>query len=393
MDKTDAGIRVIGAGIGGLTAALALARSGARVEIVEQAGELAEVGAGLQITPNGARVLGALGLDDALRAVMVPARAVQLRDYRGRGVLRLDLAGRAYGFVHRADLLAVLAEAVREAGVGLRLGTRIDRVLPGRRPVIEADGGTLRLESDLVIGADGLHSVARPALLGATAPFFTGQVAWRAVVAGDARPAEAVVHMGPHRHVVSYPLRNGALINLVAVQEQADWSDERWSQQGDPDALRAAFADFGSEVRGLLERVTTVHRWGLFRHPVAARWHGGGVVLLGDAAHPTLPFMAQGANMAIEDAWALARAIAAGGDLAGYQDLRADRARRVVDAASRNAWKYHLSLPPLRWAAHTALRVAGAAAPGRMLGQFDWIYDYDVIAAADQAFSSTQIGT
>lgn len=384
-------IAVLGAGIGGLAAAQALARHGADVTVLEQAAEIAEVGAGLQISPNGARVLDALGLGPQIRARAVQAGAVQLRDYQGAEVLRLDLAGQggAYLFLHRADLIDVLAEGARAAGARIRLLQRVAQVVPGQRPRVDlASGATF--EADLVIGADGLHSVARSALNGMTAPFFTRQVAWRALIPNSTgRGPEVRVHMGPMRHVVSYPLREGRLLNLVAVQERAAWTSESWSQTDDPDALRAAFADFGAEVRAMLAVVEEVHLWGLFRHPVARVWHREGVAILGDAAHPTLPFMAQGACLALEDAWVLAAALAQAGTqaagLARYQALRAGRARRVVEAASRNAWKYHLSFAPLRWAAHTALRAGGRLAPERMIRQFDWIYGYDPIDAVARA--------
>ncbi|MEM6578144.1 MAG: FAD-dependent monooxygenase, partial [Pseudomonadota bacterium] len=157
-----------------------------------------------------------------------------------------------------------------------------------------------------------------------------------------------------------------------------------WSQRDEPMHLRQVFSDFAPEVTGLLSRVTEVHLWGLFRHPVAAQWHEGGVALLGDAAHPTLPFLAQGANMAMEDAWVLtrelSRAEAISDGFAAYQGHRKDRTRRIVDAASRNAAKYHLSSPPIRWAAHTGLRLAGRLAPQRVIAQYDWLYRYDVTA-------------
>lgn len=384
-------IAVLGAGIGGLAAAQALARHGADVTVLEQAAEIAEVGAGLQISPNGCAVLDALGLGAALRGRALQAEAVQLCDFHGAEVLRLDLTGRggAFLFLHRADLIDVLAMGARAAGVRMRLLQRVTKVEPGPRPRVDlASGATF--EADLVIGADGLHSVARAALNGMTAPFFTRQVAWRALIPNTAgRGPEVRVHMGPMRHVVSYPLREGRLLNIVAVQERAAWTAESWSQTDDPQALRAAFADFGAEVRAMLAAVEQVHLWGLFRHPVAQVWQREGVAILGDAAHPTLPFMAQGACLALEDAWVLASALAQAqtpaAGLARYQALRETRARRVVDAASRNAWKYHLSFPPLRWAAHTALRAGGRLAPERMLRQFDWIYDYDPIEAVASA--------
>ncbi len=385
-------IAVIGAGIGGLAVAQALARRGADVTVLEQAAEIAEVGAGLQISPNGAAVLDALGLGAGLRARAMAAQAVQLCDYRGGEVLRLDLRGAGQGgyhFLHRADLIDLLADGARAAGVRIRLLQRVARVTGGARPRVDlANGATF--DADIVIGADGLHSVVRPVLNGLAAPAFTGQVAWRALIPNTQdRGPEVRVHMGPMRHVVSYPLRGGQILNLVAVQERAAWTAESWSQTDDPNALRAAFADFGPEVRAMLAAVERVHLWGLFRHPVAGVWQGGGLAILGDAAHPTLPFMAQGACLALEDAWVLAASLDDAGDMAGglarYQALRESRARRVVAAATGNAWKYHLSFPPLRWAAHTALRAGGRLAPEAMIRQFDWIYRYDAIDAAARA--------
>jgi len=239
--------------------------------------------------------------------------------------------------------------------------------------------------AQVIIGADGLHSVARSALNGTAAPFFTRQVAWRALVPDDINAREVTVWMGPRRHIVSYPLRQGRVRNIVAVQERADWVQESWSHEDDPDAMRAVFSDFAPQMRNVLQKVAHVNLWGLFRHPVARRWSSGGVVLLGDAAHPTLPFLAQGANMALEDAWALLRAFEAADTvetaLARYQDMRAARVTRVIHAASRNAWKYHLASQPLRMAAHAGLRIAGALAPGLLLRQFDGLYGYDVTRA------------
>ena len=384
-------VLVAGGGVAGLSAALAFARRGASVTLLEQAGEIAEVGAGLQISPNGFAVLDALGLGEAIAARGVAARAVSLRRHQdGAEVTRMDLArlapGRRYLFLHRADLIDALAAAVRAAGVQLRLLQQVAEVAPGTRPAVVTAQGA-RLEADLVVGADGLHSRLRPALNGAAPPRFTGQVAWRALVPGPAdHPPEAWVHMGPGRHLVSYPLRGGARVNLVAVEERRTWAEEGWHHRDDPANLRAAFAAFGGAVPGLLAAVEEVHLWGLFRHPVAARWHGDGIALLGDAAHPTLPFLAQGANLALEDAWVLADAVARAGTraagLAAYQQRRRARAARTVEAASRNAWKYHLRPGPVRLAGHAALGLAGRLAPGALLSGFDWLYGHDVTQEA-----------
>lgn len=380
-------ITVIGAGIGGLAVSRALARRGASVRVLEQADAIREVGAGLQVSPNGARVFDALGLGPQLRDVGLQAQAVQLVDYKGAAVTRLDLSrltNQDYYFVHRADLIDLLAEGARGAGAEIVLNAQVDALHLDDAPMLRLGDGS-ETWPDLVIGADGLHSVARQAVCGSLAPFFTGQTAWRAIVPNvSGRAPEARVHMGPKRHVVSYPLRGGEVLNIVAVQERDAWVEESWSQQDSPDTLRAAFADFCPEVQEMLAAVENVHLWGLFRHPVAPEWHRGGAVLLGDAAHPMLPFLAQGASMALEDAWVLADALTLPGSLqtrlAAYQTRRRDRVVRVTDAASGNAWKYHLSFPPVRWAAHQVIRLGGALMPERMTGQFGWLYEHDVRA-------------
>ena len=208
------------------------------------------------------------------------------------------------------------------------------------------------------------------------------QAAWRALVRPSDPAPEARVTMAPGRHIVSYPLRGGRLINLVAVQERDAWADEGWHHADDPANLRAAFADVTGPVAELLERVERVNLWGLFRHEVVPVWARGGVALLGDAAHPTLPFLAQGANLALEDAWVLARTVAEGKPLAQYEALRKPRAARVIAAANGNAWKYHLPQGPLRLAAHTALRLGSRIAPGLMMRQYNWLYGYDVTKAS-----------
>ncbi len=174
---------------------------------------------------------------------------------------------------------------------------------------------------------------------------------------------------------MTYPLADD-LTNVVAVEERSDWAEESWFAEDRPESLRAAFAGFAPVVQELLQDVERVYLWGLFRHPVAACWADRRVALVGDAAHPTLPFMAQGANLALEDAWALADCLDGPG-LSAYQPRRRARAEKVVAAAGANARNYHLSSLPVRFAAHTALRLAGSLAPGAALARFDWIYDHD----------------
>ncbi len=386
-------ITVLGAGVAGLAVARALAMRGAQVTVLEQAEAITDIGAGLQISPNGMAVLQALALGDGVAAQSVRAAAVVLRDGRdGSDVLRMDLArlrpAQGWQFIHRADLIDTLAKGAREVGVDIRLSVKVERIdLSGDHPrAVMADGSIH--DAPLMIGADGLHSPMRQALLGRIAPFFTHQIAWRTVIPNDpSDPAVAEVHMGAGRHLVSYPLRGGTLRNIVAVEERRRWVEEGWSLRDDPMDLRVAFEEFSPRVRGWLDRAEDVWLWGLFRHEVSPEWQRvlpkGAVALMGDAAHPTLPFLAQGANMALEDAWVLVRSLAEtdtmAAGLAAYQAARRPRCTRIVAAANANARNYHLS-GVKRGVAHAALRLSGMVAPGLALKKFDWLYGFDVTA-------------
>lgn len=360
-------VAVIGAGIAGLTAALSLAQRGAVVTVHERASALREVGAGIQISPNAARALAALGLEGALLSASTPARRVVLRRPGGQAVATLDLArrrpGAVFRFILRARLQGLLADAARAAGVTIRFGST---------------GG----DAPLIVGADGIHSTTRTRLNGPGTARFTGQTAWRALVPDDPDPApEAQVFMGPGRHLVSYPLAGG-LRNIVAVLEAPDWTAESWVEPGDPADLRAAFAGFGGPVPGWLAHVEDCGRWGLFRHPIAPRWQDGHSVLIGDAAHPMLPFLAQGACTAIEDGFRLALHLDAAPQpeaLAAFEAERRPRIPRIVAAAEANARNYHLT-GPHRLAAHGALRLGSRVAPGVIFNRFAWVYDYDPTA-------------
>lgn len=391
MSLIGQSVTILGAGVAGLAVSRALALRGCRVTVLEQADAIREVGAGLQISPNGACVLRALGLQQQLDAVSTRAEAVQLIDGpTGDPVTRLDLArlrpDQGYHFLHRADLVSLLLKGATEAGVTLRLLSRAVTVdLSGPHPAVTLDTGE-RIETPFLVGADGLQSRTRAALNGPEQPFFTHQVAWRAVIPCEPGAAPvAEVHMGPGRHLVSYPLRGGTLRNIVAVEERAKWAEEGWTLRDDSMDMRLAFAGFSPRVRAWLDRVEDPWLWGLFRHSVAQTWvkpmGQGGVALMGDAAHPTLPFLAQGASMGLEDAWVLARALAShdtvAAALAAYQMLRKPRTTRIVAAASANARAYHLSGLP-RMIGHAGMRALGRLSPGTMLSRFDWLYGHDV---------------
>lgn len=380
MDKPRQTVAIVGAGIGGLTAALAFARNGAEVFVLEKAAALKEAGAGIQITPNAARVLHELGLADDMDAASIAANAVVPTDgLCGTTVTRFDLRNQSprYRFFHRASLQGLLGRAAQAAGAKVHSGVAVTSV--SKDGVLQTTDGPM--SADLIIGADGIHSVMRLFVDPKAAEAkFTGQVAWRAIIPASNVPPEARIWIAPNRHVVTYPLADNQL-NIVAVQERDTWAEEGWNHADDPANLRAAFRDCAPNLRHLLSHVEHCNLWGLFRHDVAKVWSRGKVILLGDAAHPTLPFLAQGANLAIEDAYVLARcwtehntAEAVG---KRYQQLRRDRVVRAISAANANAKNYHLAGIKRR-VAFAGLKTLGAIAPNAFLNRLSWLYDHDV---------------
>jgi salicylate hydroxylase len=386
---------VAGAGIGGLTAALALAREDFRVEIFERAPVLEEFGAGLQLTPNATRVLRRLGALEAVSALATAPRAIRiLRGGDGVELANLPIEdaerrwGAPYLVIHRADLQRALAErATRLPNVALHLGTEVAGV--------GADGGgvsiglerglaTLREEGDVLVGADGLRSLVRERIgLGAAdAARFSGRVAFRATVAAGkvaarAHASEVTLRLGAKAHLVHYPLRQGRIVNLVAVIEST-WRGERvdhpWDGDADRPTLERAFGDWSREARALIDAADDWRAWPLYVRPPIPQYSLGPIALIGDAAHPMTPFLAQGAAQAIEDADCLARRLAECGDvakaLAAYSGDRVARTTRVQRDALAQGAIYHLS-GPLAFARDLAMRALG---PRRLLKRFDWLY-------------------
>ncbi|MEP5153422.1 FAD-dependent monooxygenase, partial [Planktotalea sp.] len=269
-------IGVIGGGIGGLAVATACAQRGAKVMLYERGDAIRAVGAGLQISPNGLCVLRALGLEQALSEFSSQGQAVSLRRAEDdKEVARLDLSllpeMQKYHFVHRGDLIGLLQNAAQDAGVQICLSHAAVQIEDGARSRVTFANG-VEIEADLVIDAGGLHSKLRGVLNGDELPFFTGQVAWRAIIPNESDRVDDVrVHMASKKHIVSYPIWSGSALNIVAVQERKAWAEEGWSHNDDPDNLRAAFAKAGPDVQAMLDQVEDVSIWGLFRHPVAKR--------------------------------------------------------------------------------------------------------------------------
>ena len=353
---------VAGAGIGGLCAALALAKRGFEVAVYEKCSYLSEVGAGLQLSPNAMHVLQALGIAEQLKAKAFSPESAVMRHYQtGKNYFTIplgDAATRKYGVdylhIHRADLLTVLYDACEDIGVSINLGQAIQGYQhTSQNLTIKFENGE-SLEADLLIGADGIKSNVQACMLGQTPAEFTGQVAWRGVVEASKLPKKLIkpsanLWVGPGKHFVSYYLRGGDLINFVAVQERGDWQKESWNEPGDINQLRKAFSGWHSEVTELVAATKSCFLWALFDRQPLNRWTDKKVALLGDACHPMLPFLAQGAAMAIEDSYVLAHCLASDSHtqtaLQTYQKIRLPRTSKIQFNARKNAGLYHMSSP------------------------------------------------
>lgn len=384
-------IAIAGAGIGGLCAAALLLRRGFEVHVFERAAALGEVGAGLQISPNGVKVLRTLGLGDALERVGVRPRHLTMRDWKtGLVVSRTGILGdfdRAYGapyyHVHRADLLAMLREAA--AGAHVRTGCAVLGVQDGAR------GASLRTDAgqehfDAVIGADGIHSAVRRALHGDQSPRFTGNVAFRALVPADDGMRQRVerdstIWMGPGGHVVHYFVRSAEWLNLVAVYETDLWTDESWTQPADVADLLDCFGGWNRSLRDILSRAAQVNRWALYDRDPLPSWGQGRITLLGDAAHPMLPFLAQGAVMAIEDACVLANELAADEDttaaLRRYEGARSKRTSRLQLAARAQGESMHRSGALDAWRRNAKLFLRSRFSREDQLNKGRGLYGFD----------------
>ena len=393
-------IIISGAGIGGLTTALCCIHHGMDVTLLERAPELGEVGAGIQIPPNAMKVLQALGVDDAITEKAFQPKALEARmGVSGQQLFSLPLNektltrwGAPYLHIHRADYIAVLAAALHnKAPQALRLDAQLTGYQQDATGVSVqlANGETLR--ADALIGADGIHSVIRETMLGPQASRFTGNVAWRAVVPvenlGDLAPRPtACVWMGAGKHAVTYRLRGGKLANLVAVVERDDWASESrsesWVERGSQEQALADFNGWHPTITEMLGQTEELYRWALFDRAPLPQWTDGRVALLGDAAHPMLPFMAQGAAMAVEDAWALAQKLAGSNDvprsLQAYQTQRQARASRVQALSRANGKTFHRKSALSQVATYGPMWLAGKLAPTAIQARQDWLYGHDV---------------
>lgn len=385
-------IAVIGGGIGGLSAALQLLKAGFDVHVYEQAPRITELGAGIQISPNASRLLHRLGLRPEMDRIGVLPVAVHQRRWDDASTLQRAPVGpeveatfgAPYYHFHRADLAMLLAAALppERLHVGHKL---IELKQRGGRATARFENGA-SVDADLVVGADGIHSRVRDILFGPEKPRFTGCVAWRGLV-----PVERIAHlgievashnwMGPGAHCVHYWVGAGRFMNVVCVVERGSWTNESWTDKGDVADVLRRYDGWHAIVRSLIQAFPETFIWALHDRAPLASWSDGCVTLLGDACHPMLPMMAQGAAQSIEDGAALASLLVkAPGDIPGalarYETLRKPRATRLQEASAANRQRFHLPDGP-----EQRQRDALMAASGdRSLANIGWLYGHDAAA-------------
>ncbi|MEV6301107.1 FAD-dependent monooxygenase [Actinoplanes sp. NPDC051861] len=395
------GVVVVGGGIGGLAAALSLLRAGLDVHVYEQASELSEVGAGVQVSPNASRILHRLGLAAALAASGVKPLAWHQRRWAdGRTLLRAPLAealeatyGCPHYQMHRADLLAALVEAVPPERI--HLGHRLEGLTDLGDAVEARFAGGRTVRADVLVGADGIHSTVRQVLFGADRARFTGCVAYRGVVPAERLAAlglevTAQIWMGPGRHFVHYFISGRRSVNFVAVIERETWTRESWTDRGEVADAVAAYVGWHPQVREIIGAADETFTWALFDRPPLPRWSAGRVTLLGDAAHAMLPFMAQGAAQAIEDGATLAaclRQLPPVAALRRYEGVRIPRTARLQEMSAGNKTRFHLPDGDAQRERDDQMAAGSRSWSFNALG---WLYEHD---AAELSLTADRLRT
>jgi salicylate hydroxylase len=390
-------IAIVGGGIGGLTAALALSQNSHDITVFERSAGIREIGAGVQISPNAGRLLHSLGLGAAYSEISVNPHRVVLRRWEDDSIIRATDLDESFISQHqvplanvaRNELVEIIGNAVvARTNVTMKFSTHVVAVEPGDSSsvVLFSDGSSQSF--DIVIGADGIHSVVRPCVGGIDKPRFSGSAAYRALVPRSAvedLPIDVTNRMGPDRHVVSYFIgRNRSHLNLVCISPEDSWESESWTEPGTMADLYSRFEGWSPDFLSLLGRVEEpVFRWALYDREPLEQWGIGTTTLLGDACHPMLPFMAQGSCQAIEDAVVLARCLSdvstsdAVSALRRYEDVRQGRTAQVQTSSLMNRDLFHMVDGQEQ---RDRDMIFSITPPGMSI--LDWVYEYDALAVA-----------
>lgn len=398
MPEKSPHVLVAGGGIAGLTTALALLRRDIDVDVYEQASELREVGAGLQLAPNGTRLLIELGLRERLEAVVCEAARKEVRLWNTGQTWKLfDLGkdcierfGAPYWTVHRGDFHAVLRDAVLALKPNaIHLNRQVDGFTQdGSGAVLHFAGGHADVRGEAIIAADGVHSRLRAAAGVTAKTFFTGIIAWRGLVPADRispelRTPVGTNWVGPGAHVITYPVRRGELYNFVGAVEGRDWPVESWTESGTHEECLADFKGWHPAVQEMIRGLGTPFKWAFVGREPLSQWAFGRLCLIGDACHPTLPFLAQGANMGIEDAVVIARCIAASpGDFESafrrFEHSRVERTTKIVRGSTETAKRFHN--PILSDHNKAVAYITQEWEPDRVRTRYDWLFEYDALS-------------
>lgn len=388
-------VAIVGAGIGGLVAALALIQKGVAVDVYEQAPELRELGAGLQLSANGTRILIALGLGEAVEQISCVPEGKEVRLYNtgqtwklfDLGEASVEKYGAPYWMAHRGDLHKILVDAVEQARPGaIRLAHKLVSFEQSADSVSMRFANGVTATARALVGADGVHSAVRQVLFGDMPAEFLGVAAWRGLVPMERLPKHlqrlvGCNWVGPGGHIITYPLRGGKLLNFVAALERDNWAVDSWTERGTREECAADLVGWHEDIQEIVRHIDIPYKWALLGREPLQQWAVGRVTLLGDACHPTLPMLAQGGNMAIEDGMVLARCLAGQADVAAalkqFEAARVERTSQIVRRSTEAAKRFHN--PALADPVGAAAYVDREWTPEKIEARYGWLFAYDAL--------------
>jgi len=383
MVTSNKDIGIIGGGIGGFASAIAFAKYGYRVTVFEKSAVINELGAGIQISSNGVNALSKLGVFPKYLKKVVFPNSIIFKDYKtAEHITKIQHNQNSdlpYLHLHRSDLIHALASCAEDLGVNIKLASEA-KVIESKDMASKIKANNHIYDFDLIVAADGMNSRIRQYWFGEKPAYFMNQIAWRALIPSNGIKIDPSVYMGKNKHLVIYPLRDGELINIIGVQSNKNIAPQSWTNKGSTRDFFNEFSDFNTEAKHILSKIKEVKLWGLYSLSPLKSWSNRGVVLVGDAAHPMLPFMAQGSCMALEDAVVLARDFKETHDinnaLIKYEKNRKRRVTSIQKTSKNNGKIFHISNNLLRKIVHFSMWSISRLFPLFLENRFRWIYKY-----------------